>query len=187
MKLNIGCGGEKLDGYINIDSDSSFNPDLILDLRNLSNYFKPDSIDEILMVHVIGYLSLWECEEFLQDAHKILRPNGTLIIETPNFDKCVQKVDKDFDNYLEAVRGIVGFGLDHFEDKKKYVPYSFSWNAIHLSNYLKVAGFKSIKILPPTSHVMWRDMRIEASKRERSAWKKIKALFSWRTLKTKIY
>lgn len=160
-------------GYINVDSNEEFDPDLQLDFRNIKDYFEPDTADEILIVHAIGYLTLWECEDFLRNCHAILKIDGILIIETPNFDKCINKVSKDFDSYVEGVRGIIGFGMDHLQARESYTPYSFSWNPRHLSRILEIAGFKSISELPPQTHVKWRDMRIEASKKELPIWKKI--------------
>src|SRR6266850_2009134 len=35
MKLNIGCGENKLEGYVNVDIEESVKPDLAIDVRKL--------------------------------------------------------------------------------------------------------------------------------------------------------
>jgi predicted SAM-dependent methyltransferase len=60
VKLNLGCGNEYKDGWVNIDVDKSVRTDICCDFMNLKKYFKPNSVDLIYMIHSISYLNLWE-------------------------------------------------------------------------------------------------------------------------------
>lgn len=86
LKLNLGCGDKILEGYINVDiapSRSGKRPDIICDLRNLA-VFKPDTVSEILSIHVFEHFWRWEVDDILREWIRVLKPNGVLILECPN-------------------------------------------------------------------------------------------------------
>ena len=56
VKLNLGCGSKKLDGYINIDKYDTYNPDIIHDLEKFPYPFEDNSINEILLSHVLEHI-----------------------------------------------------------------------------------------------------------------------------------
>lgn len=166
LKLHLGCGQDYWPGYVNIDVDPSAKADLILDISELENTFDPGSISEVVMYHVINYLSLWEARGFFQALTRLMPPNGRLIIETVNLEAALAKVAQSKGNlgeYLEGVRALHAFGRDHMEAQARFVPNRFSWTRWHLEEELGAAGFASIRQTPVQSHAPWRDMRLEAS------------------------
>jgi hypothetical protein len=48
MKLNLGCGLDKRQGYINVDIRKDVNPDLVLNLEDIPYPFESNSIEEII-------------------------------------------------------------------------------------------------------------------------------------------
>ena len=56
MKLNLGCGNNKLDGFVNVDNQAVCSPDMLIDLEVFPWPFKGNSIDEIIMSHVLEHL-----------------------------------------------------------------------------------------------------------------------------------
>lgn len=94
MKLNLGCGDQLLDGYMNIDLHPQMPGVTPSDVRYLREY-EDGTIDEILAYHII---------EHLPRPHSVIRPNaatavqrwyellcvgGVLIVECPDFEKVV--------------------------------------------------------------------------------------------------
>jgi predicted SAM-dependent methyltransferase len=75
MKLNLGCGKDIRDGWENLDF-----PDI--DLENLLP-FETNSIDEILLRHVIEHIK--EHKQLLKECFRILKPNEIITIVTPNY------------------------------------------------------------------------------------------------------
>ena len=56
MKLNLGCGSKKIDGFINVDKYDTYKPDIVHDLENFPYPFKENSVSEILLSHVLEHL-----------------------------------------------------------------------------------------------------------------------------------
>lgn len=56
VKLNLGCGTKKLEGYINIDKAASVHPDKVIDLELGHLPFKDNSVDEIYAEHTLEHI-----------------------------------------------------------------------------------------------------------------------------------
>src|SRR3989338_4759499 len=83
IKLNLGCGLKKKEGFINIDINRRLNPDTVLDLNILPYPFKNDSIDYIYATQVIEHLEI-HLIDFLKEIYRILSPEGIVEIIFPN-------------------------------------------------------------------------------------------------------
>jgi len=85
MKLNLGCGSKKLEGYINADIEPSVNPDMIIDLDKFPYPFKDSSIDEVYMEHSLEHVKY--LKETLKEIYRILKPDGILKLMIPHFSR----------------------------------------------------------------------------------------------------
>ena len=54
LKLNLGCGENKLQGYINVDKFGE--PDIKYDLESFPWPWEANSVSEILLIHVLEHL-----------------------------------------------------------------------------------------------------------------------------------
>lgn len=81
MKLNIGCGNNRLEGYINIDKVVWCNPDKCFDLEKV--WPIPDgSVDEIVATHVLEHM-----RDFVYVAceiYRVLKVGGKVFITVPH-------------------------------------------------------------------------------------------------------
>ncbi len=88
MKLNLGCGFNKYEGYVNVDSSPECDPDIVWDLEKTPWPWEDDSIDEILMEHVLehlgetsrDYLRIW------QEMYRIGAPGCAIRIVVPHWN-----------------------------------------------------------------------------------------------------
>lgn len=82
VKLNLGCGWKRLEGYINVDNSMLFAPDEVVDLNHIWPW-PSNSIDEIVASHVIEHLRLSPVD-VMQNLYRVLRPGGKAIITVPH-------------------------------------------------------------------------------------------------------
>lgn len=85
IKLNLGCGYNKLDGYINVDQDPNCNPDVVANLETKLP-FDDSSVDEIVLNHVLEHLGQ-QTDTFLniiKEFYRILSDQGQLKIVVPH-------------------------------------------------------------------------------------------------------
>ena len=82
IKLNLGCGTDIREGYINIDIRSLAGIDVVADLTTVHNMFT--DVDEILAYDIIEHFSHTEKERILADWFGMLKSGGKMIIKCPN-------------------------------------------------------------------------------------------------------
>lgn len=98
IKLNVGCGNNKLEEYINIDLNKDNKPDVVLDIKQ--GIPLPDkSVTEIVFFHTIEHIQEIYHLSILMEFWRILKPGGLLFISYPEFKKCAQRY---IDNYQGA-------------------------------------------------------------------------------------
>ncbi|GIU68440.1 MAG: hypothetical protein KatS3mg093_327 [Candidatus Parcubacteria bacterium] len=112
MKLNLGCGNDKREGYINIDSSKEVNPDKVWNLEKTPLPFKTNSIDEILAFHVLEHINNFI--PLMHDLHRICKPNSIIKIKTPFYSSWGQFNDPTH------VRFFSPFTFNYFNKWKTY-------------------------------------------------------------------
>ena len=83
MKINAGCGDKKLIGYVNVDANRDFKPDVCHDLRKVPWPFRSNSADFVLMENVLEHMP--DTNKILAEIHRILKPGGKVRIVVPHF------------------------------------------------------------------------------------------------------
>src|SRR6266496_2855302 len=91
LRLNLGCGGDYRQGFINIDYGVNATVDVHLDFQNLQRFFSLESITEVMMIHSLGYLNLWQARDLFRQILALLKSGGRLIVETPDMMQCAHK------------------------------------------------------------------------------------------------
>ena len=56
MKLNLGSGSKRIEGYINVDKYDTFKPDIVHDLEKFPYPFENNSVTHVLLSHVLEHL-----------------------------------------------------------------------------------------------------------------------------------
>lgn len=81
-KLNLGCGKQKLEGYIGIDI-KDYGQEIVRDItRGLP--FDDNSVDEIFASHFFEHLSGEDVIFVLEECYRVLKPNCEIEIRVPH-------------------------------------------------------------------------------------------------------
>ncbi len=138
MKLNIGCGRNIIEGWLNVDSRGG---NIICDAAFLP--FKNHSFDNVLASHVLEHVpNLWKV---IQEIHRILQPNGILKVRVPygikGFTASPYHVRaftlNSFENIMDISCGNSLERVHLFNSLGHFLNYRvpFKW---HLNKYLKL-------------------------------------------------
>ena len=83
--LNLGCGGDYLGGWVNVDSSSLVKADVRADLNHYPWCWRDGSVNRVLMSHSLEHLS--DPKLALLEVQRVLRPGGLLILRLPHFSR----------------------------------------------------------------------------------------------------
>ena len=141
-KLNVGCGGRKIHGFVNVDIRPDVEPDVVCDIACIDKAFK--DVDLIYACHVLEHFPLkaskfapvtWS--HILHSWRRALRSGGTLRLAVPDIKAVIDYFDKSDD---------LGELLAFFWGGQKY-DYDFhyhGWTFETLEHDLIVAGFSDV-------------------------------------------
>jgi len=137
MKLNIGCGDDIQQGYINVDIRPKGN--IIANVINLP--FKTNSVLEVRAIDVYEHLSFKVSKKVLKEWHRVLKKNGKLYIQTTSLEDLAKyilqsKNPKKIENAIARM-----FGGQTYTENSHFT----SGHRMLFNKYLKELGFKNIK------------------------------------------
>lgn len=157
MKLNIGCGTKKFEGWEGIDI-SDHGQEHVGDILKLP--LEDDSVDEAMAIHVIEHIYRYDTMKALKEWLRVLKPGGKLAIECPDLMKVLKlfQVPEAPANF--TICGL--FGDPGFQDPAQVHKWCF--NRQELEMLMKVAGFTDIQHEPAKYHFAVRDLRIVGRK-----------------------
>lgn len=134
MKINAGSGHNKLDGYINIDNQTAYNPDIVHDLNITPWPFEDNSVEEIILCHTLEhlgektetYLKIW------QEMYRILQPDGIVNITVPHW------LCENFFHDPTHCRVVTPTGINMFDNERNYQDYQNGGRETKLGLYLGI-------------------------------------------------
>lgn len=83
-RLNLGCGWDHRDGYIDVDVDPVFEPDLVLDLSQRPWPLPDRCAEEVIMRNVLEHMD--DPVAVAREIHRILVPGGRWVVRVPHKD-----------------------------------------------------------------------------------------------------
>ena len=108
MKLHLGCGLKKIEGYINVDIMKTPAVDIVDDVSRLSK-FANESVDLIYACHILEHFKRKEYFDVLKRWTELLVPGGILRLSVPDFAKVVDIYQKGLFP-LERLLGFINGG-----------------------------------------------------------------------------
>ncbi len=150
IKLNLGCGTDYKEGWINVDNNSDNNIeklDLNWDLTKPLP-FPDNSVDFIFNEHFIEHLSVESARSSLIDFRRVLKKGGVMRIAMPDLEGVVEIY---LDKKWKARPFIKTFKLDFIKTKAELLNISLRWwghqwlyDWEELERRLKETGYKNI-------------------------------------------
>lgn len=85
MKLDLGCGPSKKEGFIGIDSIKFDNVDFVLDLGKEKLPFDDESVDEIHASHFIEHLDSNERVHIVNEMYRVMKKGAKATVIVPHW------------------------------------------------------------------------------------------------------
>lgn len=145
MKINIGCGNDIRQGFVNCDFRELHGVDKVIDISKPLP-FDNDSAEYILANDILEHFSFRDTEKLLMDWKRVLSPTGYLEIQVPNIEAHIknyyndikdQRYKNGYDDAMEFFRACIFGGQDYSGNFHKTC---FTPNTIRLM--LEKLGFK---------------------------------------------
>lgn len=141
LRLHLGCGKNRLQGFINIDLNPSSATDLATDIRKLP--FPSGSTSRIECYHAFEHISFPMVGEYLREWLRVLQPGGELVLELPDFDAGVREYLAGNEERLYSIYGRQRFPGD---------AHQWGYNPRRLTLLLEQNGFGRIEFEEPQDY-----------------------------------
>ncbi len=95
-RLNIGCGNQTHSQWVNLDLVAT-RPEVVrCDIRR-GLPFPAESVDVVYHSHVLEHLSKDNGRQFVQECHRVLRPQGVIRVVAPDLEEIAREYLRAFD------------------------------------------------------------------------------------------
>lgn len=88
IKVQFGCGTNKLEGWTNHDAE--------VDIEKLPLPYPDASVDFILIEHCVEHIDYYAALRFFEDCRRILKPGGVFRVIVPSLEQIRNCDDPDY-------------------------------------------------------------------------------------------
>jgi len=137
-KLNLCCGNDKLENFLNCDISNS---DFDFDLSNGVIPFQDETFTEVLFKHALEHFRAETGHTILREIRRIIAPSGCLHILVPDLEQACKDMLlgwNEHPNCVEAIYRIYG------QNTNEELVHKWGYTADSLVNVLKHVGFKTV-------------------------------------------
>lgn len=136
LKLDLGCGANKREGFEGVDIAKIPGVNKVFDLRKTPWPWKDKSVNEIYCSQFFEHLTAPERIKFMEECYRILEPNGKLQIIVPVGDRMFQDPTHQWPpvvvaSFLYFNKGwIQSNKLEHQHNYKCDFDFTYGWNVM---------------------------------------------------------
>lgn len=136
VMLNLGCGADIAEGFINIDVRNIPGIDMRIDIRKLP--FENDSADHIRLHDVLEHFPLRIAVDVLKECFRVLKTDMELAIKVPDLIGLAEKIKRDEITAFDFQEYV--YGGQNYQENFHYSGYTSQF----LTGILFGIGFKRI-------------------------------------------
>lgn len=147
LRLNVGCGEDYREGWINIDGSPHVKCDIVHELpAPLCGKIEPGIVRQIAAFDVLEHLYRWQAIAVLKDFYALLCADGRLTVQVPD---CAAVIACKFLSPREKIRRLYGAQderlgrMDESRDERPdFFCHKFGWTRNSMAAMLANVGFK---------------------------------------------
>lgn len=83
FNLDLGCGSHKQKGFVGSDKRDLPGVDLVFDIEVLPWPIPNNSVDKLLMSHVLEHMKPWLSIDILNEMWRVMHPEGQALVAVP--------------------------------------------------------------------------------------------------------
>lgn len=140
MKINFGCGDNRLDGWTNHDQEVDISAPLP---------YTDASTDFILCEHCVEHIPQYLAIEFFRECRRILRDGGVARIIVPSIEKIKMSGDTEYFKFTERWQSIGPTRRGAMHAITYAHGHQAIWTGSVLSSALFLVGFSEITPCEP--------------------------------------
>lgn len=152
LKLHLGCGTVRLEGWINIDLPSragelETKPDLNLDVRKPLP-FAAGSARLIYHEHLMEHLTIDEGRRCLGDWLRLLEPGGVLRVATPDLEYLVERYRGDWRDQAwlrQSEYAFIRTRAEMLNVALRWWDHRYVYDGEELERRMREAGFGTVR------------------------------------------
>lgn len=136
MKLNIGSGYKRYDGFVNVDDDPLVKPDYIVNLEEGKLPFDDNSVDEIKAHHILEHIQNFI--PLMQEFYRVCKHGAVLDIVAPHHNHEVYYGDPTHVRpitvngmYLFSKKHCLGHKAQHDSSSGIALKYNLDFDVVH--------------------------------------------------------
>lgn len=164
MKLNIGAGHRRIEGYTGVDIVQRDAVDIVAPADKIP--LTDACAEEVLAVHLVEHFFEWEVPDLLGEWSRLLKPSGRLVLEMPDLLKCASNLLEGREGRKPGQMHLWGiYGDDTLQDP--LMMHKSGWWFERLAPLVRAAGFIEVVERETFFHRTGRgvrDFRLEATK-----------------------
>jgi hypothetical protein len=169
MKLHLGCGTKRLEGWINIDAVGACQPDLVHDIMSPLPY-GDSTADEILAEDLLEHFDKYARYIVFYEWARVLRIGGKITVQVPNFKKLLFRYFKfGYDRFVDAV-----FGENLWESRiyiGHFGNHKWGYSRKTLEEFVQAFGIVAVK-----TDEIGLNLRLQGVKRRHVSWADLDAI-----------
>ncbi len=159
MKLHVGCGTNKLAGWINIDAVKECQPDVVHDLA-LPLPYADLVADELRAEGVLEHFDKYMRYCIMADWARTLKVGGTMHIGVPDFQKLLGRLFKfNYDDFVDTFFGENMWGgeiyIGHFGNHK------WGYSKASLTAFMKKFGIEPVEVRTKGLNILYTGRKVK--------------------------